>query len=386
MSQSAQQPLSIYLHWPFCGAKCPYCDFNSHVRPQVDETRWVNALLASLDYWAERTPNTRVETIFWGGGTPSLMRPGSIETILNRIALLWPMAEDCEITMEANPTTHEKERFAGFRAAGVNRLSLGVQSFRQDALDFLGRTYSVADAENALTHIAATFPRFSFDLIYALPDQTEAEWRRQLDHALGFGSAHISLYQLTIEPGTRFYQWMQSGKISPLADEATADLYDITVGTLEKAGLLRYEVSNFAPPKHVCRHNLVYWSGGQWIGIGPGAHARLGKQQARTAICNLRSPEKWLQAIENKENGVDTETRLSSEETATEFVLTALRTADGIDMNSFEDVCGQPLTTFVEPDRLQQLVSNDLAEYSNNRYKLKQNGMNLLDSIVRFLM
>ena len=267
-------PLSLYLHWPFCGSKCPYCDFNSHVRPSVEENRWVEALLRNLSLWREREPDRRIATIFWGGGTPSLVSPAAVERVLAHIQGLWPLADDCEITLEANPTTHETDRFAALRAAGVNRLSLGVQSFEQADLDYLGRTYTVAEAERALAHIAETFPRFTFDMIYALPDHSLARWQEQLERALAHAGAHLSLYQLTFEPGTRFYQALQTGRMRPLDDDIAADLYAWTVERMAAAGLPQYEISNYARPGEESRHNLVYWHGGEWIGVVHGGENR----------------------------------------------------------------------------------------------------------------
>lgn len=381
-----REPLSVYLHWPFCGAKCPYCDFNSHVRPLVEEDQWVNATLRALDYWHGQYPGREIQTIFWGGGTPSLMAPASVERVLSHIAKRWGMADGCEITLEANPTTHEIERFEGFRAAGVNRLSVGIQSFEQEALDFLGRTYTVAEAERALGHIAETFPRYSFDLIYALPDQTLAEWDRQLEHALSFADKHLSLYQLTFEQGTRFYQWMQSGRIEPLDDDVAADLYDLTVERLAEKGLALYEISNFATPGEECRHNLVYWTGGDWIGAGPGAHGRIGKAPNRLATSEWRSPEKWLRQVTETSNGCETAQRLSREEAAQELILTGLRLAGGINLQQFQAVSGVAPTEIVQEAALAELVRNDLAIETAGNFRLSGQGRQVLDSIIRFLL
>jgi oxygen-independent coproporphyrinogen-3 oxidase len=386
VSAPAKEPLSIYLHWPFCGSKCPYCDFNSHVRPMVEEERWVNATVKALDYWHGRYPGRRIETVFWGGGTPSLMRPAAVERLLSHIAKRWEMAPDCEITLEANPTTHETERFEGFRAAGVNRLSVGIQSFRQEALGFLGRTYTVAEAERALGHIAETFPRYSFDLIYALPGQTLPDWESQLAHALSFADKHLSLYQLTFEPGTRFYQWMRSGKIAPLDDDTAADLYDLTVERLADRGLSLYEISNFAVPGEECRHNLVYWTGGDWIGAGPGAHGRIGHAPTRLATTEWRSPEKWLQQVENNTIGCEIAETLSPDETAEELVLTGLRLSAGIERERFRAVTGLDLDSVISCRNLLELRKNGLAEDDGARVRLTADGRQVLDSVVPYLL
>jgi len=381
-----REPLSIYLHWPFCGSKCPYCDFNSHVRPFVEERRWVEATIRALDYWHARYPGRRIETVFWGGGTPSLMAPASVERVLSHIAKRWPVAQNCEITMEANPTTHEAARFNGFREAGVNRLSLGVQSFQQNALDFLGRTYTVEDAERALIHIAKTFPRYSFDLIYALPGQAVSAWETELSHALSFATGHLSLYQLTFEPGTRFYQWLQSGRISSLDDDTAADLYELTVERLAEKRLNPYEISNFARPHEECRHNVVYWTGGDWIGVGPGAHGRIGQAPHRLATSEWRSPEKWLAMVEQKGQGCEAAEELTAEETAEELVLTGLRLTSGIDRKSFKRVGGQPLDDWLPSERIGMLAAQGLALSDARGLRLTGRGRQLLDAATSFLL
>lgn len=383
---STPAPLSLYLHWPFCGSKCPYCDFNSHVRPSVDEARWVQALQRSLTDWHEREPDRRIATIFWGGGTPSLVSPAAVERLLAHIQGLWPMEDDCEITLEANPTTHEAARFAGLRAAGVNRLSLGIQSFEQRDLDFLGRTYKVAEAERALAHIAETFPRFSFDMIYALPDHTLEHWQAQLERALGFAGEHLSLYQLTFEPGTRFYQALQTGRMQPLDDEIQADLYAWTVQRMAGAGLPQYEISNYARPGAESRHNLVYWQGGEWIGIGPGAHGRLGRGGARQALGNVRSPEKWLASIEAGDRGLDSDTVIPPAEIGEELVITGLRLANGIDRAAFQATAGYPLEHTACRDRQERLTAEGLAWSTATGFGLTSEGLMLLDSAIRFLL
>ena len=386
MSQPPKEPLSIYLHWPFCGSKCPYCDFNSHVRPMVDEERWISATVTALDYWHGRYPDRRIETIFWGGGTPSLMAPASVEKLLSHIAKRWEVSPDCEITLEANPTTHEAERFKGFRAAGINRLSVGIQSFEQSALDFLGRTYTVAEAERALGHIAETFPRYSFDLIYALPDQTLKIWEKQLSHALGFADKHLSLYQLTFEQGTRFYQWMKSGRIVPLDDDLSADLYDMTVARMSDRGLSLYEISNFAAPGEECRHNMVYWTGGDWIGVGPGGHGRIGRAPNRLATTEWRSPEKWLIQVEGNTIGCETAVVLDQTETAEELVLTGLRLDQGIQRTQFQRVTGLQLDSTLNPEKIKELAKNGLAQDDGDRLRLTDTGRQVLDSAMKFLL
>jgi oxygen-independent coproporphyrinogen-3 oxidase len=383
---SPKEPLSIYLHWPFCGAKCPYCDFNSHVRLSIDESRWVAALLRALAYWHEQTADREIVTIFWGGGTPSLLEPASVAMILDHIAKLWSVAPDCEITLEANPTTHEAARFADFRKVGINRLSLGVQSFEQPALDFLGRTYKVADAERALDHIASTFPRYSFDLIYALPSHDLAQWKPQLDYALTYVGEHLSLYQLTFEPGTRFYQALQTGRMTALDDETAADMFEYTVGRLVEKGLAQYEISNFASPGAEARHNMVYWQGGDWIGVGPGAHGRVGRGAERQAISNIRSPEKWLSSAETAGFGVETCEPVNLNEVAEELVLTGLRLSTGLDKATFERVSEQNIDQALDPGKRHTLIDAGLAWETPNGFGLTPDGLMLLDANIQFLL
>jgi len=383
---SAPRPLSLYLHWPFCGSKCPYCDFNSHVRPAIDETRWLAALLRSLSYWHEREPDRRIATVFWGGGTPSLLSPAAVERALSHIQGLWPLNDDCEITLEANPTTHETDRFEGLRAAGINRLSLGVQSFEQADLDYLGRTYTVAEAERALAHIAATFPRFTFDMIYALPDHTPARWEAQLERALSFAGEHLSLYQLTFEPGTRFYQALQTGRMQPLDDDTAADLYAWTVERMAAARLPQYEISNYARPGAESRHNLVYWQGGEWIGVGPGGHGRLGTGGARQALANSRSPEKWLADIEAGRPGLDQDEPLAAPEIGEELAMTGLRLVAGIDRQRFAAVAGHAMDRTLPEARRRTMVAEGLAWETASGFGLTAAGRMLLDSALRYLL
>ena len=380
------RPLSIYLHWPFCGAKCPYCDFNSHVRPSIDEPRWIGALTRALDHWKQRVPDRQIDTIFWGGGTPSLIAPASVQHILAHIGGLWPIADDCEITLEANPTTHEAARFVDLRDAGVNRLSLGVQSFDQSALNFLGRTYSVSEAERALSHIAETFPRYSFDMIYALPDHTLDLWQRQLEYARTYVGEHLSLYQLTFEPGTRFYQALQTGRMTPLDDEIAADLLEFTVERMAELGLQQYEISNFARPGAESRHNMVYWRGGDWIGVGPGAHGRYGISDERVAVTNVRSPERWLTSVESGRYGVETENKLPSSDRGEELVLTGLRLAEGIDKQQFSTVAGYALDAAVPPSKRAIMVAERLAWETEAAFGLTASGRMVLDSSLKFLL
>ncbi len=289
-------PFAVYVHWPFCKAKCPYCDFNSHVRAAIDQAAWQRALLAELDHYADRTPGRTVSSVFFGGGTPSLMAPATAAALIERIGQRWVLAGDAEITLEANPTSVEAERFRDFRAAGVNRASLGVQALDPAALTFLGRGHSVGEAIAAIALARRQFPRFSFDLIYARPGQEPAQWDAELKQALSLAGDHLSLYQLTIEKGTAFHTAHARGDFAIPDDDRAGMLYELTQLRLNEAGLPSYEISNHARPGGESRHNLVYWRYGDYVGIGPGAHGRLTLGGAKVATRQLRLPETWLAA------------------------------------------------------------------------------------------
>jgi putative oxygen-independent coproporphyrinogen III oxidase len=326
----------VYIHWPFCAQKCPYCDFNSHVRfGGWDEPRFLKAYLRELDNVKARVGHQQVYSIFFGGGTPSLMQPATVAAILDHIAKLWPVQTGAEITLEANPNSVEAERFAGYRAAGVNRVSIGVQSLRDEELKRLGRLHSVTEARTAVEIARCTFDRFTFDLIYARPGQTLDAWRTELTEALALGSEHLSLYQLTIEPDTPFAELHARGKlIVPDADRAL-DLYALTQDMTAAAGLPAYEISNHARPGQESRHNLLYWRYGAYAGIGPGAHGRLVLPDGtRIATATERNPERWAERVETGGHGYTDETPLSRAEQADEMLLMGLRLTEGIDLDA----------------------------------------------------
>ena len=283
----------IYFHWPFCKSKCPYCDFNSHVREAVDQSRWATALVQELDTIAARQDRQTVTSVFIGGGTPSLMEPETVARLLARVGELFPLTDDLEVTLEANPTSVEAARLAEFKSAGVNRLSVGVQSFDDEALRFLGRTHSAAEASRAIDHARSVFARISFDLIYGRAGQTPASWDQELRRAFSFEPTHLSLYQLTIEPGTLFHRMRASGKLDEIDDDDALDLLLATREVCSANGLTPYEVSNFAWPGAACRHNLTYWRYGPYLGVGPGAHGRLIAGGQRVATQTERLPEQW---------------------------------------------------------------------------------------------
>ncbi len=347
------EPLALYVHWPFCASKCPYCDFNSHVRERVDHGRWRGALLRELRREAGRAGRRPLASIFFGGGTPSLMEPDTAAALVAEAQALFDAPGDLEVTLEANPTGVERGRLAAFREAGVNRLSLGVQSLDEEALRFLGRRHDAREAVAALEAARALFPRLSFDLIYARPGQAEAAWRAELRRALALAADHLSLYQLTIEPGTRFATEHARGAFAlPDGDEAAA-LYSATAEEAARFGLLPYEVSNYARPGAESRHNLQYWRYGDYLGIGPGAHQRLSVDGgALLAARRHRAPEEWLARVERDGHAVTAEEALAPPERMREALLMGLRLAEGVDTVRLEARCGMPFSGAVDPAML----------------------------------
>lgn len=341
MADTADPGFGVYVHWPFCASKCPYCDFNSHVRMAgVDEPRFAAAFAHEIAHMAARAPGRTVTSIFLGGGTPSLMKPETVGNVLDRIAAAWPMARDVEITLEANPSSVEAERFAGYRAAGVNRVSLGVQALNDADLKALGRLHSVAEARRAIEIAARTFERFSFDLIYARPAQTPESWRTELSEALEMMRDHMSLYQLTIEEGTPFAGLHRAGKLVVPAPELADTLFEITQELTEAAGIPAYEISNHARPGVESRHNLTYWRYGDYAGVGPGAHGRLVVDGVRHALMTERQPEAWAEAVERQGHGIVDDASLTSPEEADEMLLMGLRLTEGIDLRRLEALGG----------------------------------------------
>src|SRR5437899_9439241 len=349
MSDSATTPdaagaFGVYVHWPFCLSKCPYCDFNSHVRhAAIDETRFVRAFQSEIAHAAARIPGRTVSTIFFGGGTPSLMQPATVGAILDAIARHWSIAPDVEVTLEANPTSVEATRFRGLRSAGVNRVSLGVQALDDAALKALGRLHSAQEALGAVALARSIFERYSFDLIYARPGQTPQAWAAELKRALAEAAEHLSLYQLTIEQNTPFAALHAAGKLALPDDERARALYDTTQTVCAGAGLPGYEISNHARPGAECRHNLIYWRAQEYAGIGPGAHGRLEVAGGRHATATEKRPESWLMRVESLGHGVVSEEALTREQAADEFLLMGLRPAEGIDPATYARLAGRPL-------------------------------------------
>jgi len=370
----------VYLHWPFCLSKCPYCDFNSHVRHAgIDETRFVRGFAAEIAATAKRVPGRTVSTIFFGGGTPSLMQPETVAAILDEVARNWTIAPDVEVTLEANPTSVEATRFQGYRAAGVNRVSLGVQALDDAALKELGRLHTSDEALAAVAIARKIFQRYSFDLIYARPRQTPLEWAAELERAIDQAAEHLSLYQLTIEPDTPFATLAATGKLKVPDDDRARDLYGVTQEVCAARGLPAYEISNHAPAGAECRHNLVYWRGHEYAGIGPGAHGRLNIDGRRFATATEKRPEAWLMRVEAIGHGLVTDDMLTGEERADEFLLMGLRLAEGIDPRRYEALAGRSL----DPKRIATLQAEGAVETTPyGRLRVTLSGFPVLDAVV----
>jgi putative oxygen-independent coproporphyrinogen III oxidase len=370
----------VYVHWPFCLSKCPYCDFNSHVRhASIDEPRFLRAFTSEIAHMAARVPGREVTSIFLGGGTPSLMQPSTVGAILDAVGKHWTVASDAEVTLEANPTSVEAARFRGYRAAGVNRVSLGVQALDDAALKELGRLHTAREALDAVAIARAAFERYSFDLIYARPRQTPKAWAAELKRAIAEAAEHLSLYQLTIEPETPFHTLHATGKLNIPDDDTGRALYDTTQNICSAAGLPAYEVSNHARPGAECRHNLVYWRGHEYAGIGPGAHGRLDIDNRRHATVTEKRPEAWLMRVESLGHGLITDDVLTLEERADEFLLMGLRLAEGIDPARYTALANRPL----DPDRIATLVAQGFVESDREGcLRVTPAGFPVLDAVV----
>jgi putative oxygen-independent coproporphyrinogen III oxidase len=372
----------LYLHWPFCQSKCPYCDFNSHVAATIDQTRWRDAYLREIKRLGAETQGRVLQTVFFGGGTPSLMEPQVVADVLDAVRATWPMVNDPEITLEANPGSVEAGRFRGFRDAGVNRISMGVQALNDDDLRRLGRLHSVAEARAAFDIARSTFDRVSFDLIYARQDQTLAAWRAELTEALAMAVDHLSMYQLTIEDGTAFGDRFARGGLKGLPDEdVQADMYEVTQEVCAAHGMPAYEVSNHAAAGAESRHNLVYWRMGDYLGIGPGAHGRVTLDGVRWATEAPRAPGDWLTRVERGDAGEVPREAVSREEQATEYLLMSMRLAEGMDVARYERLSPAPLPA----DRVARLGELGLLLLENGRLKATANGRAVLNGILREL-
>jgi len=380
------QPLAIYIHWPFCKSKCPYCDFNSHVRDGVDQARWKDALLKELNHMAAHVQDRTVKSIFFGGGTPSLMPPSTAEALIKRVHELWKAADDIEITLEANPTSVEAGTFSDFKSAGVNRVSLGVQSLDDRELKFLGRGHSAKEALAAVYRATQVFDRYSFDLIYARPNQTVESWQSELEKALAHADGHLSLYQLTIEENTAFHHAYKKGEFS-LPDEILSEqLYRTTEGMLSARGLHAYEVSNYAKPGQESRHNLAYWQGDDYIGIGPGAHGRLTIEKNRIATSTLKSPERWLESVSTTGNGVETWQEIDKKEENAERVMMGLRLTDGINFQEFKEKTGVEFLDAVHAPKYALYVQKKLLQNTKKGVSVTLEGRLVLNRLTADLL
>jgi oxygen-independent coproporphyrinogen-3 oxidase len=380
LNMSLTSPFAVYVHWPFCLSKCPYCDFNSHVRHGgVDEARFLRAYETEIAATAARVPGRTVSSIFFGGGTPSLMQPSTVQTILDCIGKHWSVASNVEVTLEANPTSVEATRFRGYRAAGVNRVSLGVQALDDTALKELGRLHTAQEALDAVAVARSIFDRYSFDLIYARPQQSLDAWAAELRRAIAEAAEHLSLYQLTIEPDTPFFGLHKAGKLIVPDEDLARDLYDLTQTICSKAGLPAYEISNHARPGAECRHNLVYWRGHDYAGVGPGAHGRLTIDGRRVATATEKRPEAWLMRVEETGTGFTVDEKLTSGEAADEYLLMGLRLAEGIDTARYSALSGRDL----DPKRISILRDEGAVEATTDgRLRVTKSGFPLLDAVV----
>jgi oxygen-independent coproporphyrinogen-3 oxidase len=376
----------IYVHWPFCRSKCPYCDFNSHVRERIDEAAWRDALVQAIDRQAARTRGRTVDSVFFGGGTPSLMDPRTTAAVLERIARRWDLSPDAEITLEANPTSAEAESFAGFRAAGVNRLSLGVQALDAASLKFLGRQHDAKEARAAIALAARHFQRYSFDLIYARPGQTLAAWRAELADAVAMAADHLSVYQLTIEQGTAFHAAHARGDFVLPDEDLADDLFDATQADLAAMGRPAYEISNHARPGSESRHNKVYWRYGDYVGVGPGAHGRLTLEGEKLATRQIKAPELWLANLQEGGDGMAEEVPTPREDRLTEMLMMGLRLVEGIPRSRFlREAGGQP-EAVLDPRGLADLIEDGFVTLDDARLMATAKGRPVLNAVLAKLL
>jgi putative oxygen-independent coproporphyrinogen III oxidase len=376
----------VYVHWPFCLSKCPYCDFNSHVREHIDQARWRAALLVELDHYAAQTAQREVTSLFFGGGTPSLMAPETVAAVIERVRVRWPATRDLEITLEANPTSVEAGHFAAYAEAGVNRVSLGVQALDDAALRFLGRRHSSAEALQAVALARRHFPRVSFDLIYARPHQTREAWREELSRALDQAGDHLSVYQLTIEPDTAFAMTHARGDLEVPDEAVGAALFETTQEVLAAAGLPAYEISNHARPGQESRHNLTYWRYGDYVGVGPGAHGRLTLDGRKLATRQHRAPEPWLERVERDGHATRQRLELTRAERIEEMVMMGLRLTEGVARRAFLRETGEALETVLDPARLARLIEGGFLALDGDGLRATAAGRQRLDAVLAALI
>ncbi len=378
------KPLSIYIHYPFCKSKCPYCDFNSHVREGVDHDAFLQAYEKELDFFAQKIGARNVTTIFFGGGTPSLMPISLVEGILKKISQVFHLEENCEISLEANPTSFESAKFFDLKQSGINRLSLGIQALNDDDLKFLGRQHSAQEAISTIENAAKIFDNFSFDLIYARPNQSLKSWHEELLRAINFGTKHLSLYQLTIEKGTKFYSQFQRGEFVLPDENLSAELYEATNQITADNGLELYEISNYAKKNFACRHNLVYWQGGDYLGIGAGAHSRIyfENDKERSAIMMIHEPTTWLEKTKKDGAGIQNLEKISQRELAEELVLMGLRLPQGISTELFQNHFGKKISAIINLKKLEKLRNQGLIEFDENNIKIPKDKRLLTNLII----
>ena len=375
----------VYIHWPFCLSKCPYCDFNSHVRESVDTDLWEKALLNDLQSFHEKTSTQTVTSIFFGGGTPSLMPPKLVESLIKKTTELWSISSNLEITLEANPTSVEEKNFAALANAGVNRVSLGIQSLRENGLKFLGRTHSVDNARRAIETAQKQFHRYSLDLIYTRPNQTLPEWEEELKDALSLANGHLSLYQLTIEEGTPFFLSFNKGDFHLPSNDQSGAFYERTQEITEQNGYQAYEISNYANSGQECRHNMTYWHYHDYIGVGPGAHSRVTFEGEKYAIRRHRSPEKWLEHMASKKEGTHEIKVIPWKTKCEEFLMMCLRLNNGVSQTEFKDQLGSSFAQVLQPEKLNLLINEGLLELTSTHLKATKEGRQRLDGVLRYL-
>ena len=373
----------IYIHWPFCEAKCPYCDFNSHVTSEIDQEAWANAYISELNESYQVTSNKKLSTIFFGGGTPSLMPTETVNKIICHIRSLWKPSKNLEVTLEANPSSVESSKFSEYKSAGINRVSIGVQSLDNNSLKYLGRLHTAEDARRAIDVAKSTFKRVSFDLIYSRQNQSISDWEAELLDALSLGINHMSLYQLTIEDGTTFGDRLKTGKLPGLpSDDKSADMYHVTQEIMEANNLPQYEISNHAFPGEMSKHNLIYWRGGDYVGIGPGAHGRYYKDEKRIATVRTRDPSAWLSQVKRQGHGEESNLSMSNSDEALEYLLMAARLSEGIDLNFLYSLDLNVLNY----KKLNDLTAAKFLHTSNNRLFINPSGRAILNSILAELI
>jgi oxygen-independent coproporphyrinogen-3 oxidase len=377
--------LALYIHWPFCKFKCPYCDFNSHVRERINHPEWKETYLKEMRFYREKTGPREIKSIFFGGGTPSLMEPETVAAVIEEADKLWGLPPDIEITLEANPTSVEAGKLRGFKAAGVNRVSLGVQSLRDADLKKLGRQHSAAEALAAVKLASEIFDRYSFDLIYARPDQSIADWKQELTEGLDFAAGHMSLYQLTIEEGTQYHTLHQRGELKIPGDDIAADMYELTQEMMEARGLPAYEISNHAKPGQESQHNLVYWRYGDYAGIGPGAHGRLTLNGDKWATRAHKAPELWMKWVKDAGHGAHPFEIIDNSKRGWEALMMGLRLREGVLLDVFEKETQTPLSLFINQSRLQKLTDERLLEVTDRHIRATAAGRQRLNSVLSYL-